>query len=139
MFIILLLPFLSKIVLKVNIYKHQKLSLFIISITFICFSIFEGMEFNTSDIPRNIYNFLLGLYYSLSLVLIKYLTFNYYVSPFACLLYIGLGTIILMILFYLIQCWIIKDFSIITDSFIITNKIVYAYIFIIIIIDTIYY
>lgn len=62
----------------------------------------------------------------------KYVMHNYYVSPFGCLLFMGIGTFILIIISYIIYSLIcFKDFSIIIDAFNLTNKIIYLYLFLV--------
>jgi len=104
LFIIMFISILSKLILKTNIFFHQ---LFSIMLSLIGLSIAYIPK--ASSNPINIKNFFVNLYkifdclgYSLFLVLIKYLTLNYYISPYLCLLYIGIFTTIILIIIFII-------------------------------------
>ena len=96
LFIIVFISIISKFILKTEIFFHQ---LFSIMLSLIGLSIANIPTL--LNIPINIEHLFVNLYmifdclgYSLFLVLIKYLTVNYYISPYLCLLYIGIFTTI---------------------------------------------
>ena len=63
----------------------------------------------------------------------------YYVSPFACLLYMGIESTILIIIYNIIYSLIYyKDFSIIINIFNLSNKIIYFLLFLELILGTVY-
>ena len=95
---ILFISLLSKIILKNEIYRHQKFSIFISFIGFIFLFIPIIFIITRNDILINIILILNSLSYSLFLVLVKYITCKYFVSPYACCLIIGIySTIFLLI------------------------------------------
>ena len=115
---------LSKYILKNKIYKHQKLSLFIASIGLIILFIPILLEIEKRDILYNIIGVFSSIAYSLFLVIIKYLTHYYYMSPLLCILLIGIISIILSFLLFIIFSFIkYKDLSFITDNLDFLNKI----------------
>ena len=129
----------SKIILKQYIHKHQVFSLSISFIGFVFISIFSLLKFEKSDILGNIYYLISKLGLALNFVLIKHLVDNYYVSPFDCLLYVGIETLILTIIVNIVYSKICyKDFSIIINIFDFPEKIIYFYLFLLIILAIIY-
>ena len=115
---------LSKYILKNKIYKHQKLSLFIASIGLIILFIPILLEIEKRDILYNIIGVFSSIAYSLFLVIIKYLTHYYYMSPLLCILLVGIISIILSFLLFIIFSFIkYKDLSFITDNLDFLNKI----------------
>ena len=88
LYFLIFIPIFSKNILKIDIYNHQILSLFIAIIGMIFLFIPIFLEIGKDDIIINICLFLSSIGYSLHLVLIKYLTHNYYLSPYLCLLLI---------------------------------------------------
>ena len=70
------------------------------------------------DIFINILNILSGFFYSLFVVMIKYLTHYYYFSPLLCLLFIGIISIIISFLGFIVFSLIkYQDLSFIIDNF----------------------
>ena len=97
------IPLFSKMFLKENIFKHQYFSLIIAIIGIIFLIIPVCLEITTDDILANILKFIASVGYSLFLVLIKYVTHVYYISPFKLSLIFGiisLGLIFLGFFFY---------------------------------------
>ena len=83
-------PLFSRIILKENIYKHQKFAL-IISISGIIFLVIPVcLKIRTVDIIPNILNFINGIIFSLFVVIIKYLIEKYYIHPFKISLLLGI-------------------------------------------------
>lgn len=105
---------------KKKMYKHQKISLLIAGLgMFILFLIyFIYLDYKNY---RPIYDILLffgSFLYSLYLVLVKYLTLNYGMSPFSVLLFIGLiSTSLTMLGFSSFSYYKKRDFSYITNVF----------------------
>ena len=90
LYFLFFIPLFSKFILKDTIFKHQYLSLIIalIGITFLIIPV--CLKIQTEDTVANILNLIAGIGYSLFLVLIKYVTHVYYVSPFKLSFYFGL-------------------------------------------------
>ena len=108
----------SKFILKNEIYKHQKLSLFIAVIGFILLFIQTISKIQGKDIIYNIINFFSAGCYSLFIVMIKYLTHKYFFSPLLCLLFIGLFSLIFTFIGFIIYSLIQKEhnFSLIVKN-----------------------
>ena len=139
-YIFLFLIIFSKFILKQNIYKHHIISLSISFIGFFFIIIFTLLKFEKSDIIGNIYYFISYIGFSLYIVLIKYLTENYFISPFDCLLYIGIGTLILSIIYNIIYSEInYNDLRIITNIFNFSNQMIFLYLFFLLILLIIYF
>ena len=116
-------PILSKIILKKGIFRHQLSSLFISFLGFIIFFIPFFIEIKNNDnslkniIIANIFTLIEAIFYSLYLVLTKYLMHSYYLSPFLCILLIGVIGFVLSILGFIIVS-IFKKNNIFYDAFI---------------------
>jgi hypothetical protein len=101
-------PILSKIILKKGIFRHQLSSLFISFLGLIIFFIPFFIEIKNNDnslkniIIANIFTLIEAIFYSLYLVLTKYLMHSYYLSPFLCILLIGVIGFALNILGFVI-------------------------------------
>ena len=109
---------LSKYILKNNIFKHQILSMTIAIIGIIILFIPVFLRIGKDDILINVINVFSAFSYSLFLVMIKYLTHNYYFSPLLCLLFIGLISILLTLIGFMIYSLIrYGDISFIIDNF----------------------
>ena len=108
----------SKIILKNEIFNHQKLSLFIAVIGFFFLCIQTISKIQRTDIIFNIINIFSAGCYSLFIVMIKYLTHKYFFSPLLCLLLVGLFSIIITFIGLIIYSIIVKDynFSLIFDN-----------------------
>jgi hypothetical protein len=103
-----------------KIYLHQKVSLLIAGLgMFILFVIyFIYLDYKNYDPIYDILLFFGSFLYSLYLVLVKYLTVNYGMSPFSVLLFIGLiSTSLTMLGFSSFSYYKKKDFSYITNAF----------------------
>ena len=120
LFIIVFISIISKFILKTKIFFHQ---LFSIMLSLIGLSIANIPTL--LNIPINIEHLFVNLYmifdclgYSLFLVLIKYLTVNYYISPYLCLLYIGIFTTIILVIIFMIYSAIFQGgLSYLKDAF----------------------
>ena len=115
LFYLFFIPLFSKIILKQNIYKHQYFSLLISLIGFIFLIIPLCIAFRTKYILNNILNTLKGINLSLFIVLIKHVIEKYYISSLKICLIIGIVSIIINLIGYIIYCLIIKDFRLFTD------------------------
>ena len=111
------IPLFSKIILKQDIYKHQYLSLLISFIGAIFLIIPLCLNFKKEFIVPNILNFIKEINYSLFLVIIKYLVKKFYFPPLKISLIIGLISIIINLIGYIIYCLIINDFRLFTECF----------------------
>jgi hypothetical protein len=127
LYFLFFIPLFSRFILKDTIFKHQYLSL-IISIIGIIFLIIPiCLKIESEDIVANILNFTAGIGYSLFLVIIKYVTHVYYISPFKLSLYFGLIATGFLLLGYMIYSLIefhdlsffkdILDFSVVDNKF----------------------
>lgn len=83
------IPLFSKFILNDQIFKHQYLSLIIAIIGMIFLIIPVYFRIETEDILANIFNLISSIEHSLFLVLIKYLSYVYYRSPFQLSFYFG--------------------------------------------------
>lgn len=136
LYLILFISIFSNIILKIEIYNHQILSLSIALIGFLLLYIPIILEITEEDMFINILFFISSIGFALSLVLIKYLTHVYFVSPYLCLLFIGTGSTLLTLIFFFISSLIsYKDLSIIKSGFDFSNldigKWIYTYIIVI--------
>ena len=106
LYYIFFIPLFSKYILKENIYKHQYLSL-IISLFGIIFLIIPiCLVFEKDDIIPNLLNIIRASFYSLALILIKYLYEKYYISPFISSLLFGIICILITCLIFTIYSYI---------------------------------
>ena len=130
LYFLFFIPLFSKIILKINIYKHQILSLYIGFIGLFLLFIPVILIIKKEDILINIFIFFISIGYSLAIVLFKYLIVHYYISPYLLLLYLGIISIALITIGFIIYS-LIKDhnLSLITGSFnfsnIKSNKIIF--------------
>ena len=115
-------------ILKLKIYKHQKFSLLIALVGLILlFGIFYFNIFYNDkqyDYKFDIYLFFGSFIYSLYLVLTKKLTYSYELSPFLCLLVIGIMSTFLTVIGYAV-IFLVSDgnkCSNLVDIFISKNK-----------------
>ena len=126
LYFLFFISFFSKIILKIDIFSHQVLSLFIGSIGLILLFIPVALIIEKEDIIINICMFFASIGFSLFLVLIKYLTHYYFISPFLCILSAGVISVILNTIGFMIYSLIKNgDLSIIKENFEfknITNK-----------------
>lgn len=135
-YIIFFLSLFSKLILKNNIYNHQILSLSISLIGLVLIFIPTILKIRREDILINIFFFFASIAFSLYLILIKYLTHTYYVSPYLCLLYMGIASTLITFIYFIIYSLVnYHDFSFIIDSLdfskVKTGKIIFFYIFLI--------
>ena len=100
---ILFISFLSKLILKNEIYHHQKFSIFISFIGFIFLFIPIAFIITKNDILINIILIINCLSYTLFLVLLKYITCKYFVSPYLCCLIIGIYSTIFILIILIID------------------------------------
>ena len=100
---ILFISNLSKIILKINIFRHQKFSIILAFFGFICIFISIFPEMTKDDILINILSIFKCLAYSIFLVLVKYLTCNYFLSPYLCCLLVGNFSTILLFIFLILH------------------------------------
>ena len=108
----------SKLILKTKIFRHHFFSLFFCFLGFLIYSKSIFREIEKEDILYNFYHIIYSIFYSLFLVLIKYTTFYHYISPYLCLLYIGLFSFIISWIGFSIYSLIkYGDFSYISDAF----------------------
>ena len=117
LFYLFFIPLFSIIILKENIYKHQYFSLLFSLIGTIFLIIPIIFKLTNDDIIPNILNFIKGINYPLFLVITKYVVEKYYISPLKICLIIGIMTIIINLIGYIIYCLIFDDFSFFTGCF----------------------
>ena len=118
LYFLFFIPLFSKLLLKTNIFKHQILSILIGSIGLILLFIPIALIIEKEDTIINICMFISSIGFSFFLVLLKYLMIRFYISPYLCLIYIGIFSMILntigFIIFSLLKY---QNFSIIIDNF----------------------
>ena len=90
LYLLFFIPFFSKIFLKIEIYRHHIISLFISIIGLILIFIPIILVIKKEDIIINLFLFFISILYSLYIVLIRYLTHYYYVSPYLCVFFLGI-------------------------------------------------
>ena len=118
MYFLFFIPLFSKYILKNDILNHQILSLIISFIGMIFLFIPTLLVIETDDIFLNICTFISSIGYSLYLVLVKHLTQSYYLSPYLCLLYLGIISEVLIIIGYVLYSLIsYQNLSVIIDCF----------------------
>lgn len=121
-FYLLFIPIFSKIILNLDIFSHQILSLIIAIIGFILLLIPDLLVITKNDILPNILIFLDSIFFSLFLVLCKFLTQNFYISPYLCILLIGLiSTFIILFLFIIYSLIKFHNFNYFIDTFNFSN------------------
>ena len=107
-FQIYFITYISKIILKAEIFRHHIFSLILSFIGFIILFIPIYSKIEKDEILVNITLLPQSLFYSLFLVLIKYLTCIYYVSPYLCCLLTGFFSTIITIILLMIHSYSIK-------------------------------
>ena len=135
-YLILFISIFSHLILKIKIYNHQILSLSMALVGFILLFIPTILEITTNDIFINIIFFISSISFSMFLVLIKYLTHVYFISPYLCLLFLGIvSTLLTLIYFFIYSLASYKNLSFIINSFDFSNLDIgnWVYIYIIII------
>ena len=102
LYYIIFIPLFSKILLKLDIERHQYFSLIIAIIGFIFLLIPVCLRLNTDDIIPNILNFICGIIYPLFIVIIKYISEKYYISPLKISILLGTISLFLDCIGYII-------------------------------------
>jgi hypothetical protein len=137
LFFIFFISIFSQLILKMEIYNHQILSLSISLIGFLLIYIPTIQAITKEDILYNVLLLVSSIGFSLFLVLIKYLTHFYFVSPYLCLLSVGTMSTILTFIYFFFYSFIADDLSFIKNNFDFSDlemgKLVYLYIVIIMI------
>ena len=135
------IPIFSKLILKENIFKHHYFSLFIALFGIIFLVIPTCFKLTKYDILPNILNFIAGVSFTLFIVLIKYVTHTFYISPFKlCFIFglISLGFIFFGFFFYsLIKYHDLSYFKECIDMSFFENKALVIFYFIITLISSI--
>ena len=117
LFHLIFIPLFSKIILKGKIYKHQYFSLLISFIGIIFLITTTCLKLTEKDIVPNILNIFLGIFYSLYIVLIKYMVEKYFIPPLKICLLIGIIAMTMNVIGYTIYSLINDDFSYFSDCF----------------------
>jgi hypothetical protein len=118
LYFLFFIPLFSKIILKLDIFIHQILSLLIAFIGLILLFIPVTLVIKKDDIIINICMFISSIGFSLLLVLCRLLTQNYYMSPYLCILFIGIYSTLISLIGYIIYSLIkYKNLSLIIDAF----------------------
>ena len=135
LYFLFFIPLFSKLILRENIYKHQYLSLIIAAAGIIFLFVPVCLVLDSCDIVPNILNLVSGFSYSLFLVVIKYMTQKYYISPFKLSLIFGILSIIftciIFIFFSLIKYHDLSYFNNIIDFSEVKNKEIIIYLYLI--------
>ena len=118
LYFLFFIPLFSKIILKLDIFSHQILSLLIAFIGLILLFIPVILIIEKDDILINILIFVSSIGFSLVLVLCRLLTQNYYMSPYLCILFIGIYSTLITLIGYIIYSLIkYHSLSYIIDTF----------------------
>lgn len=108
----------SRCILKNQIFRHQILSLTLAFIGLIILFLPVIQMIKIEDISLNIFNIFSAAFYSLFLVLVKYLTHKYFLSPYLCLLLVGCFSLILTLIGFIIYSLIKNnDFTYVIPKF----------------------
>ena len=102
-----LIVFLSILILKIKIYKHQYLSLIFAFLGFLLLSIFKIREIPKEDIQINILSFVGTIFYAIHYIYLKYLYDKYELPIYICYIIVG----ILSIFFYFFAISIISKIN----------------------------
>ena len=139
LYFMFLIPIFSKFILKDDIFKHQYFSLIIAILGSIFLIIPVGLKLAEEDIVPNIQKFFSAVAYSLFLVLIKYVTHTFYISPFKLNFIFGLislGCIVIgFIIFSLVKFHDFSyfkdclDFSEVDNKLVLSLYIIFGFIF----------
>ena len=122
LYFLFFIPFFSKITLKISIFKHQILSIFIGSIGLILLFIPVILVIEKEDTIINVCMFVSSIGYSNFLVLLKYLMNRFYFSPYLCLFFLGIFSIILNTIgFMIVSLLKYQNLSLIIDNFTFEN------------------
>ena len=106
LFYFFFIPLFYRFILKEKIYKHQYFSLIISIIGAIFVVIPVCMVLKTKDIIPNILNLTNGILYSLFLIIIKYLIEKYYMSPLKIGLIIGIISLFINCIGYIVYSFV---------------------------------
>ena len=116
LYFMFLIPIFSKFILKDDIFKHQYFSLLIAILGSIFLIVPVGLKLAEEDIVPNIQKFFSAVAYSLYLVLIKYVTHTFYISPFKLNFIFGLISLGCIVIGYIIFSLVkFHDFSYFKD------------------------
>ena len=89
-----LIVFLSRLILKIKIYKHQRLSLLIAFVGFFLLSIFKIKEIPKEDIIKNIICFVGAIFYAIHYTYLKYLEIKYELPIYISYIFTGMFSLI---------------------------------------------
>lgn len=92
----------SKIIFHNEIYLHHKISLGLSFLAFILLSIPIFSEIDLDQLLIHLIQLGNNIGYSLYIVLVKYITNKYYISPYGCLFFIGIINFIFIIIIIII-------------------------------------
>ena len=122
LYFLFFIPLFSKLTLKISIFKHQILSIFIGSIGLILLFIPVILVIEKEDTIINVCMFVSSIGYSNFLVLLKYLMNRFYFSPYLCLFFLGIFSIILNTIgFIIVSLLKYQNLSLIIDNFTFEN------------------
>ena len=132
---LILIPLLSKLILKEKIYNHHILSLIISIIASVLILVPTIQVLEKNDILLIVIELFTSNIHCLILVLIKYLTDKYYISPYKILLFISIGSTILIIISNIIYSLIVYgNLSFLINSFYFPNTLDFCFYIIMLII-----
>ena len=139
LYFMFLIPIFSKFILKDDIFKHQYFSLFIAILGSIFLIVPVGLKLAEEDIVPNIQKFFSAVAYSLYLVLIKYVTHTFYISPFKLNFIFGLISLGCIVIGYIIFSLVkfhdfsyfkdCLDFSEVDNKLVLSLYIIFSFIF----------
>ena len=139
LFTIIFISLFTRIILKIEIFKHQIISIILCIIGYILISVPIIKEMNDNEHLLNNIGFAVScLAYSLALVLTKYLSQIYYINPYKIYLYIGLFLLVATLLSSFIYYFISWRLSDMFNAFVLKENIYYLYLVLYILLCSIY-
>jgi drug/metabolite transporter (DMT)-like permease len=128
LFTIIFISLFTRIILKIEIFRHQIISIILCIFGYVLISVPIIKEMDDNEHLLNNIGFAVScLAYSLALVLTKYLSQIYYINPYKIYLYVGLfllfATLLTSFIYYFIN-WRLSDMI---NAFILKENIYYLY------------
>ena len=100
---IFLIAFLSLLILKKNIYRHQKFSLLIAFCGFLILTIVTILKIRKEDLLSNLYAFIGTVFYSLHYLYLKYLQIECKIPIYFSYMIVGSSSLLISIIGYIIS------------------------------------
>lgn len=91
---IFLIVFLSKFILKKEIYRHQKFSLVLALLGFLLLTIVKLLKIKVDDFPSNILSFIGTIFYAIHYVYLQYLQNEHDIPIYFCYMIVGISSLL---------------------------------------------